>query len=176
MSPPFNGMKDQPMTVYRLQNIEPPPQAAAPAAPGGFQIPAVVQQWITGAAQLLPPGLLPPGLLPGSTPPPPAAADAPRFHKFLIIGYQQVNDPAVKADILDTFGHGSNFQNLNQTCMYPEFGFALAQPNAPPVDILVSLSCGQVQSFNVNWPYAQTGLTSNAQTKITSIAKKVFGG
>jgi hypothetical protein len=176
LSPPFNGMKDQAMTVYRLQNVEPAPAAPSAAAP---QLPAVVQQWITAGASLLPPGLLPPGLLPGSAPPPPSAADAPRFHNFRVIAYQQVNDPGVKADILDTFGHGSNFQNLTQTCtpsLLPEFGFALAQPNAPPVDILVSLSCQQVQSFNVNWPYPQTGLTPNAETKIVSIAKRVFGG
>jgi hypothetical protein len=174
LSPPFTAMKDQAMTVYRLQNVEPPPSQAAGTP--ALQLPPQVQQWITAGASLLPPGLLPPGLLPGSAPPQPAAADVPRFHNFRIVAYQQVNDASVKSDILDTFGHSSNFQNLSQTCMLPEFGFALAQPNAPPADILVSLSCQQVQAYNIQWPYPQTGLTSNAETKIVSIAKRVFGG
>jgi hypothetical protein len=176
LTPPFNAMKDQAMTVYRLQNVEPPPQQAQASAQPALQLPPVVQQWITAGASLLPPGLLPPGLLPGSAPPPPAAADIPRFHNFRIVAFQQVTDPSIKADIVDAFGHGSNFQNLSQTCMLPEFGFALAQPNAPPADILVSLSCQQVQAYNITWPYQQTGLTPNAETKIVSIAKRVFGG
>jgi hypothetical protein len=176
LSPPFSAMKDQAMTVYRLQNVEPPAQAQAGGGPAALPIPPVVQQWITAGASLLPPGLIPPGLLPGTSPAQPSAVDVPRFHNFRIIAYQQVNDPAVKADILDTFGHSSNFGSLNQTCMLPEFGFALAQPNAPPADILVSLSCQQVQAYNFNWPYPQTGLTSNAESKIVSIAKRVFGG
>ena len=73
LSQPFANMKSQPVTIYRLQNYEPPAAAAAtPGLPAGA-IPPQIQQWLTGAAQLVPPGLLPPGLLPGGTPAPAAA-------------------------------------------------------------------------------------------------------
>jgi hypothetical protein len=176
VSPPFNGMKDAQMTVYRLQNFEPPPTAQAPAA-GGLQLPPQIQQWITAGASLLPPGLLPPGLVPGTAPVAPPAPDAQRFHNFRILEWQPVNDSGVKSDIIDLFGHGSNFQNTPPTCMFAEFGFALAQANAPtPADVLVSLSCEQVQAFNFAWPYPQTGVTPDSSKKVASIAQRVFQG
>ena len=61
LAQPFATMKTQPVTIYRLQNYEPPATAAAPGAvPAG--IPPQIQQWLSAGAQLLPPGLLPPGL------------------------------------------------------------------------------------------------------------------
>jgi hypothetical protein len=165
------------MTVYRLQNFEPPAAAPQAAAPGGLQLPPQIQQWIQAGASLLPPGLLPPGLLPGSAPPPPAAANAPRFHNFRILDYQQVTDTSVRNDVLDTFGRQSNFQNPTQSCGYYELGFAISQPNSPtPADILVSFSCQQVQAFNFAWPYQQTGLTSDTEKKFSDIVKRVFQG
>jgi hypothetical protein len=175
LSPPFNGLKDAQMTVYRLQNFEPPP-TAAPAAVGGLQLPPQIQQWITAGASLLPQGLLPPGLLPNTAPPAPAAPDAQRFHGFRVLEWQPVNDAGVKSDIVDLFGHGSNFQNTPPTCMFAEFGFALGQANAPPADVLVSLSCEQVQGFNFAWPYPQTGVTPDSSKKVASIAQRVFQG
>jgi hypothetical protein len=174
LSAPFNTMKDQPMTVYRLQNYEvaaPPTQAAST-----LQLPPQIQQWIQAGASLLPPGLLPPGLVPGTTPPPPAASDA-RFHDFRIIAYNQVTDPSVKNDILDTLGHASSFQAPASTCMYAELGIAIAQPTSPtPADILISLSCQQVQAFNFAWPYGSTGLTPDTDKKFSSIVQRVFAG
>jgi hypothetical protein len=169
-------MKDSQMTVYRLQNFEPAPAPQA-AAPGGLQLPPQIQQWIQAGASLLPPGLLPPGLIPGAAPPVPAATNAPQFHNFRILDYQQVTDASIKGDILDAFGHQSNFQNPTQSCMYAELGFAIQQPNNPtPADILVSLSCQQVQAFNFAWPYQQTGLTSDTDKKFSDIVKRVFQG
>lgn len=175
VSPPFDKMKDQPMTVYRLQNFEQPQQPQAAAAPA-VQLPPQIQAWIQAGASLLPPGLLPPGLVPGSAPTAPPAADVPRFHNFRIVDYQPVNDPAVKRDIVDVFGHASNFQAATMSCVYAEFGFAMAQPNGPTADILVSLSCGQAQAFNIAWPYQQTGLTPDASKKIAAIVPRVFQG
>ena len=178
LTPPFNAMKDAQMTVYRLQNFEPPATAAAPAAGGGaLQLPPQIQQWITAGASLLPPGLLPPGLVPGTAPAAPPAPDAQRFHGFRILEWQPVNDATVKSDIADLFGHASNFQNAPATCMFAEFGFAMAQANAPtPADVLVSLSCEQVQAFNFAWPYPQTGVTPDSAKKVASIAQRVFQG
>lgn len=178
LSPPFDKMKDSQMTVYRLQNFEPPPQAQAQAAaPGGLALPPQIQQWVTAGASLLPPGLLPPGLVPGTAPQAEPAPDAPRFHGFRILDYRQVTDSGIKGDIVDLFGHGSNFQSSPAACMYAEFGYAIAQPNAPtPADILVSLSCEQVQSYNFAWPYPQTGITPDSSKKLGSIAQRVFQG
>jgi hypothetical protein len=177
LSAPFNGMKDSPMTVYRLQNFEPAPAPTQAAAPGGFQLPPQIQQWISAGASLLPPGLLPPGLIPGAPAAAPVAPTAPRFHNFPILAYQVVDDASTKADILDVFGHQSNFANPGQSCMYAELGFAIAQPNNPtPADILVSLSCQQVQAYNFGWPYQQTGLTPDTDKKFADIVKKVFQG
>ncbi|MDP9037235.1 MAG: hypothetical protein M3O50_20750 [Myxococcota bacterium] len=175
LSSPFNGMKDSQMTVYRLQNFEPPPQAQA-AATSGFQLPAQIQQWIQAGASLLPPGLLPPGLVPGSAAPF-APPDAPRFHGFRILAWQAVNDSGIKGDILDALGHGSNFTDAHSNCLYAELGFAIAQPSNPtPADVLVSLSCEQVQAFNFVWPYPRTGLTPDTAKKFAAVAQRVFAG
>jgi hypothetical protein len=176
LSPPFDTMKDSRMTVYRLQNFEaPPPSPIAPSA-GALTLPPQIQQWIQAGASLLPPGLLPPGLLPGSAPAAPAAAiEAPRFHNFRILEWQPVNDASVKNDIVSAFGRASGFQDVTSNCMFAEFGFAIAQPTSPtPADILVSLSCQQVQTFNFTWPYTQTGITPDTSKKIAAIVQRVF--
>jgi len=175
LSPPFDKMKSSQMTVYRLQNFEPAAQPQAQATPGGWQIPPVLQQWIQAGASLLPPGLLPPGLTQGTSPP--TAADAPRFHGFRVLDYQIVDDMGIRTDIVDVFGTKGNFQNSASSCMFAEFGFAIAQPTGPtPADILVSLSCEHVQGYNFTWPYAQDGLTPEASKKIVAIALRVFQG
>lgn len=182
VSPPFNQMNKQSMTVYRLQNYVPPQPPPQPSPLGGLSLPPQLQQWITAGASLIPPGLLPPGLLPGSQPAT-VSADAQRFppqlgaQGFPIIAWQQVTDPKIADDIIDTFGHSSNFQQPVQTCMYAELGISIAQQNGQqPADFLVSLSCGQVQAFNVQWPYASTGLTENSEQKFSSVMRRVFGG
>jgi hypothetical protein len=171
-------MKGAQMTVYRLQNFEPPVQAQSqPPAQAGFQLPPQIQQWVQAGASLLPPGLIPPGLLAGAAAPQPAPPDAPRFHSFRILEWQPVNDASVKSDILDTFGHASNFTTAQFNCNYAELGFAIAQANNPtPADVLVSLSCQQVQGFNFAWPYQQTGIAPDTEKKFAQIAQKVFAG
>ena len=185
LSQPFEGMKQQPVTVHRLLDFEQQP-AQPGAAVGTQQLPPQIQQWITGAAQLLPPGLLPPGLLPG-TAPPPAAENVQRFYNFRIVGTTSVTDNKLREDIIEIFGKESNFQNPRQSCMYAEFGFQIGQPlpggmmqGAPnpnaPADILVSLSCEQVQMFNHSWPYGtKTGLTPDASQKIMAAVRRSFG-
>jgi hypothetical protein len=176
LSPPFDTMKGGQMTVYRLQNFEAPQQAPA-AAPSGLQLPPQIQQWIQAGASLLPPGLLPPGLVPGAASPASVAPDAPRFHGFRILEWQAVNDAGVKGDILATFGHSSSFNSAQSTCMYAELGFAIAQANNPtPADILVSLSCQDVQAYNFAWPYSQMGITPDAEKKFAQIEQRVFVG
>ena len=183
LSPPFDSMKGSQMTLYRLQNFSPPATPTATPSASPFPIPPQIQQWITAGASLLPPGLLPPGLLPGSTPAAPAATNTQRFppemgpQGFPIIAWQPVTDQSVASSILDTLGHQSNFGTPTQNCMYAELGISIAQPNNPtPANILVSLSCQQVQAFNITWPYPQTGLTPDTEKKFVQIAQQVFAG
>lgn len=180
LSPPFSTMKGAQMTVYRLQNYSPPAAPTGAAPIGGIQLPPQIQQWISAGASLLPPGLIPPGLIPGSQPPP-VATNVQRFppemgpQGFPIIAWQPVTDTNIQGQILDVLGHQSNFMTAPQNCMYAELGISIAQPNnAPPANILVSLSCQQVQAFNFAWPYQQTGLTPDADKKFVAIAQSVF--
>lgn len=182
LSQPFQHLKGQPITIYRLQNYEAP----APQAGAATTLPPQIQQWLSAGAALLPPGLVPPGLLPGTAPP--AAQDGPRFYNFRVLQSVSVTDNKMREDILDLFGKESNFQTPKQSCMYAEFGFQLGQPpppgappgtpsTSPPADILVSLSCDQVQMFNYSWPYgAKTGLGPNTSKKLISIVQRAFGG
>jgi hypothetical protein len=179
LSPPFDQMKGAQMTVYRLQNFSPPAAPASPAI-GGMQLPPQIQQWISAGASLIPPGLLPPGLLPGTTPAP-LQADTQRFpptpQGFPILGSQQVSDPALANDILETLGHPSNFQPPLQSCLYAELGIAIAQPNNPqPAQFLVSLSCMQIQASNFQWPYQNTGLNQESEKRFAAILQHAFGG
>ena len=179
LSPPFDQMKGAQMTVYRLQNYVPPNPPASSPSIGGMQLPPQIQQWISAGASLIPPGLLPPGLLPGTTPAP-VQADAQRFpptpQGFPILGYQQVSDPALANEILETLGHPANFQPPAQSCMYAELGIAIAQANNPqPADFLVSLSCMQIQASNMQWPYQNTGLTAESERRFAAILQHAFG-
>jgi hypothetical protein len=184
LSPPFDKMKNSQMTVYRLNPVPPPPPAAAAPAANpmgglGQLIPPQVQQFLQQGAQALGLGALLPPTGPTAGPTAPDVArfpPAPIMPNFPIIEYRSVTDASVQSDILDAFGHDGNFQASAPTCMYPEFGFAIGQPDNPtPADILVSLSCEQVQGFNFNWPYPKTGITPDTAKKFAAIVQKVFG-
>lgn len=186
LAQPFEQKKQEPITIYRLQNFEPPQQQAGAPAAGPIQLPPQIQQWLSGAAAALPPGLIPPGLLPGAAPAP-TDANVPRFYNFRILGSMSVTDKKMREEILELFGKESNFDAPKQSCMYAEFGFQIGQPPPPgvqgapttalPADILVSLSCDQVQMFNYGWPYGnKTGLTDDTSRKIVAIVQKAFGG
>jgi hypothetical protein len=188
LAQPFQGMKAQPVTIYRLQNYEPPAAAAGGGAALPAGIPPQIQQWLSAGAQMLPPGLLPPGLLPGGTPAP-TGTDVPRFHNFRILGSMAITDKTQHDDVLDLFGKESSFEAPRQSCMFAEFGFQIgygAAPGAPaaapagggaPADILVSLSCDQVSMFNYAWPYGtKNGLTTDSAKKIVAMVQKAFGG
>ncbi len=178
LAQPFEGLKAAPITVYRLQNYEPPPQQA-PAAGAGlpFQLPPQIQQYWTAAQSLVPPGWLPPGIG-GAAAPPAADANVARFHDFRILGWVPLQDKKQHDELLDIFGNSSNFNTPKETCMYADFGVSIAQAQGqPPVDILVSPPCGQVKSFGFAWPYGNNnGLSSDSDKRILDVMKKAFGG
>ena len=177
LAQPFDKMEKAPMTAFRLQNFEPPPQPAGAAAPTGLQLPPQIQQWVSAGVSLLPPGLLPPGILPGGAGAVPPQENVPRFHNFRILGSMQINNSSVHEEVLKIFGQDKEFENPRESCMYAEFGFSIAQINQPPADILVSLSCNQVQTFGFAWPHgSKTGLTPDASKRIVDVMKRTFGG
>lgn len=177
LSQPFGQLKSSgaQVTVYRLQNYEPPAQQAAASATS--LLPPQIQQWVQGAANLLPPGLLPQGLLPG-TAAPAADASVARFHNFRILGWMTMNDSKIIDETYDIFGKEKNFAAPQSTCMYAEFGFSfLPAGQQQGNDVLVSLSCNNTQSFNFAWPYGtNTGMTTSTTNRIIEVAKKSFGG
>ena len=175
-SQPFASLGNGTVTIYRLQNVEPPAQQ--PPGSVTFQIPKEVQQLISGAAALLPPGLIPPGLIPGSAPAAAPTAQDLRFHGFRVINWQTIADPAQKNEVLDVLGHSSNFVPLQSTCMYAEFGVSIAQPNGqPPADYLISLSCNQVQSASPPpWPYPENGIPPETAKRVVAVVQRTFGG
>jgi hypothetical protein len=177
---PFDSFKTAPMTAFRLQNYEPPPQvAAAPTAPGMIPgIPAEIQQWIQAGASMLPPGLLPPGLIPGvgsAAPVAPQADNTPRFHGFRILGQANVVDEKLRSELIDIMGFEKNFDDTHGNCVYAEFGFQFLRIAQPPADVLVSLSCDQVQAQNFTWPYSHTGLTPDSVKRLAKVSQSVFG-
>ena len=175
LSQPFDSLKNAPITVYRLQNFEPPPAQAQ--STGTVAIPPQILQWATAAASALPPGIIPPGILPGSQPAAAAAPDAARFHDFRILGWVPLNDAAMRTEVLDILGHEKNFATPSESCMYAEFGVSITQQGQPPADLLVSLSCHQVRTFGFAWPYANsTGITADAEKRVLEVMKKAFGG
>jgi hypothetical protein len=175
---PFDSFKNAPITAYRLQNYEPPPVAAAPAAPGQIPgLPPEIQTWITAGASMLPPGLLPPGLIPGVGGTPAVRADnTPRFHNFRVLGMpSNVMDDGLRSELIDIFGFEKNFDDTHGSCVYAEFGFSFARVGQPPADVLVSLSCDQVQAQNFAWPHPKTGLTPDSVKRIAKVSQSIFG-
>jgi hypothetical protein len=175
LAQPFESLKSAPITVYRLQNFEPPPAQAQTT--GTVAIPPQIMQWATAAASALPPGIIPPGILPGSQPAAAAAPDAARFHDFRILGWVPLNDEKMRTEVLDILGHEKNFATPTENCMYAEFGVSITQQGQPPADLLVSLSCHQVRTFGFAWPYGNsTGVTGEAEKRVLEVMKKAFGG
>ncbi|HTM45979.1 MAG TPA: hypothetical protein VL137_13555 [Polyangiaceae bacterium] len=185
-SAPFDVMKNANVTAYRLQNYEPPAQAAPAAAaaqPGALipGIPAEIQQWaqaaLPGLQQLIPPGLLPPGMIPGqpaaATPAP--AQQVPRFVDFRILGQSPVLDPKLKEKLGDLFGDSDNYQADHQNCMYPELGLSFSpQDGSARYDMLVSFSCNQVNAVNFAWPHKAAGMSPDMVKKLSEIVPNLF--
>ena len=174
---PFDSMQNAPMTAYRLQNYEQAPTAATtPTAPGQIPgLPPEIQKWVQMGASMLPPGLLPPGIT--GAPAAPPVDTTPRFHNFRVLGMPtNVIDPKLRDELINIFGFEKNFDDSHSSCVYAEFGFSFARINQPPADVLVSLSCDQVQAQNFIWPHKSTGLTPDTAARISKVSQLIFGG
>ncbi len=174
------------MVVYRLQNFEPPAQAAlpAPTQPGAALIPGLppeiqtwVQQGMQGMCALQIPGLPP---VPGcgaqaGAAVPTAPVDAPRFEGARILAQAQVMDPKIREQIVNIMGFDDNYGPKKSPCMYPELGISFMGQN-PPANVLVSFSCNQIQARNFQWPHADSGLKDDTVVKFKNIVQQLFGG
>ena len=184
---PFNSLPTSNVIALRLQNFEPPPQAAAaPAAQPGLipglppEITAFAQQALPALQQFLPPGLLPPGVgapPPAAAPPPP---DAPRFPmnqpNFRILTQTQVLDSDLKEALADLLGDESNFQPEHPNCMYAEMGVSFSAAGGPLNDLLISFSCNQIDARSFAWPHPNHGMKPNTVKKLAELSSKIFPG
>src|SRR5689334_13408102 len=176
---PFDSFKSAPIQAFRLQNYEPPPQAAAPTAPGQIPgLPPEIQKWVQAGASMIPPGLLPPGLIPGvGAPAAPPVDNTPRFHNFRVLGMPvNVVDNKLREELISILGFSKNFDAPQASCMYAEYGFSFARIGQPPADVLVSLSCDQVAAQNFIWPHKNVGLTPDTASRISKLVPSLFGG
>lgn len=183
---PFNTMEKANVTVFRLQNYEPPPTVAAvaPGQPGLIPgLPPEINTWIqqgaAGLQQLIPPGLIPQQLLQGGQQAVAAAPvqDVPRFYGFRILGQNQVMDSDLRGKLGKIFGDSDNYEAPKSPCMYPELGVAFGPtPGAPTYDYLVSFSCHQVQSKNFQWPHPQTGMKVSMEKDLAEVVRKLWPG
>lgn len=176
-APPFDTLKSaQTVWALRLQNYEPPPQAAGQPAAG---VPPAIQQWLQMGAQalpqLIPPGLLPPGLLPnlGATAPAPAADNVKRFQGFRVLSDTQIVDPDLREQLADLLGDEDSFQAEHAGCQFAEMGLSW-QGGPQPSELLISFSCNQVVARTFAWPHAYTGMKPKTVKELSEIVQKLW--
>ena len=175
---PFDQMDRAQVTVLRLQQPQAPQnplgQAGLPGLPG---LPPQVQQMgqaVLQGVQNAVPGLqnaLPPGLIPGQQ----QQQQLPQFKGYSIVAQMPLADDSLKGELLDLFGSESSFSNQVQNCFTPGMGFVFTQPNAPQVELLVSLTCNQAKMDGARWPYAVNGFTPETRDQLGKMYEKLFG-
>lgn len=170
-SAPFDEMDRAQVTILRLQ--QPQAQQALPAIPGVPPELAQMGQAALQGLQNVVPGLSNalPGFIPGAQP----QQQQPQFKGFAIVNQAPVADEGLKEQILDIFGHESNFTNQVQPCFSPGMALVFQRPPAPEVDLLISLSCNQVKMDGAAWPHAVNGFTPQARDQLGKIFEKYFG-
>lgn len=164
------------MTVLRLSQPQPQQAAGIPGVPGipGLPIP---QEWQQAGQQVLQgmggmiPGLG--GMIPGQQPQQQPAAQ--QFKGYTVGGAMPLADDRLKDEIIDVFGHESNFNANRGNCFTPGMGVVLQRPNAPPVELLVSFTCNQAMMDGARWPYQVNGFTPEARDRLSKVYEKLFG-
>jgi hypothetical protein len=99
----------------------------------------------------------------------------PQFKGFSIVSQMPVADGGLKDELLDLFGHDGNFSNQVQPCFSPGMGIVFQRPNAPEIDLMVSLSCNQVKMDGAPWPHAVNGFTPPTRDHLGKIFERLFG-
>jgi hypothetical protein len=172
---PFDQMDRAQITVLRLAQAptNPAPQGGGlPSIPGLPAIPPELQQMGQAALQTLQnalPGVIPGGMVPQQQ------QQLPLFKGYGIIGQMPLTDPALRDQLLDVFGHESSFSAQAQPCFSPGMGIVLTRPNAPEVDLLVSLSCNQAKMDGARWPHPVNGFTPETRDILAKFYERLFG-
>lgn len=164
------------MTVLRLSQPQPQQAAGIPGVPGipGLPIP---QEWQQAGQQVLQgmggmiPGLG--GMIPGQQPQ--QQPQQQQFKGYTVGGAMPLSDDRLKDEIIDVFGHESNFNANRGNCFTPGMGVVLQRPNAPPVELLVSFTCNQAMMDGARWPYPVNGFTPEARDRLSKVYEKLFG-
>ncbi len=53
--------------------------------------------------------------------------------------------------------------------------FVLQRPNAPEVDLIISLSCNQAMMDGARWPHPVNGFTPETRDRLGKVYEKLFG-
>lgn len=177
---PFDQMDRAQITVLRLN--QPQPSAlpttglpTLPTIPGLPDLQKLGQQALQGLQGMIPPSILPPGLIPGLPGATPAQPTLGQFKGFPIVQQFPVPDDGLKNELLDLFGSASSFNGQAGNCFTPGMGIVMQRPNGPEVDLLVSLTCNQVQMDGARWPYPVNGLTPSTRDHLSRIYEKIWG-
>lgn len=179
---PFDQMDRAQVTVLRLSQPQtqlPTPQGGTrPGLPGLPAVPpeiaAMGQQVLQGVQNALP-GLIPNGAIPGLPGATQPQQQLPSFKGYSIVTQMPVQDASLRDELLDIFGRESSFNNQAQRCFSPGMAFVLQRPNAPEVDLLVSLSCNQAMMDGARWPYPVNGFTPETRDHLAKIYEKLWG-
>ncbi|MFT3772052.1 MAG: hypothetical protein QM820_42135 [Minicystis sp.] len=174
---PFDQMDRAQVTVLRLQAPQQPQSPLGGVLPGLPGVPPELQQMGQAALQGLGnvvPGLQNalPGLIPGQQP----QQQLPQFKGYTVVSTMPLADNALKDQLLDLFGSESSFSNQVQNCFSPGMGVVFTQPNAPEVDLLISLSCNQAKMDGARWPYPVNGFTPQTRESLAKIYERLFQG
>lgn len=174
-SAPFDQLDRAQITVLRLSS--PQPAATGPEIPGIPGMPPQVTQLGQAALQTLQnvvPGLgnALPGLIPGGGQPQQPAL--PQFKGYGIVASAPLADN-LKDELLDIFGHESNFSGQVQPCFSPGMGVVFSRPNAPQVELLISLSCNQAKMDGAQWPHRVNGFTPETRDHLGKLYEKLWG-
>ena len=82
---------------------------------------------------------------------------------------------SLRDELLDIFGHESNFTNQVQNCFVPGMGIVMQRPNAPEVDLLISLSCNQAKMDGAPWPHPVNGFTPDTRNQLGADLPEALG-
>jgi hypothetical protein len=176
---PFDQMDRAQVTVLRLQApaapTNPLSQAGLPTTIPGLppELAQMGQAALQGLQNVVP-GLQNalPGLIPGAQP---AQPQLPQFKGYSIVAQMPLPDDGLKDQLLDLFGSESSFSNQVQNCFTPGMGVVFTRPNAPEVDLLISLSCNQAKMDGARWPYQVNGFTPESRDRLAKVYEKLFG-
>jgi len=168
---PFNQLDQAQVTVMRLAAPQPAvPPTLLPGLPIPPELQKMGQQALQGLQTMLP-GLQIPGATPGS----PGAPGTQQLKGYAIVSQMPLLDDGVKEEVLDIFGQERSFSPQIGNCFNPGWAFVMQRPNAPEIDLFISLACNQAHMDGAPWPYPVYGLAPPTRDHLARIYERLFG-